>query len=194
MIRSGNPRDHDSDDWFVEAEPAAQRSAPPASQGEAPVQDAPTPADDWLAGNTVSEKASRPRSLDKVGLATAGLVVVLFAGLAIAGVFTSTHHLRPTPAATTVRNPTPPTTTASTTTARSAVTPPTSTLKPGDTGSQVTDLQRTLAAVGYSSGAADGNYGPATQSAVARFQRASGLTADGIFGSQTLSALRRVAG
>ncbi|HET8894012.1 MAG TPA: peptidoglycan-binding domain-containing protein [Gaiellaceae bacterium] len=74
------------------------------------------------------------------------------------------------------------------------MTPPTSTLKPGDTGSQVTDLQQTLAAVGYSSGAADGNYGPATQSAVARFQRASGLTADGIFGSQTLSALRRMAG
>lgn len=189
MTRCGDPRDRDSDDWFVEAEPAAQRAALPASH-----QDAPTPPDDWLAGNTVSEQASPPRSLDKVGLAAAALLVALFAGLAIAGVFTNTHHPPRTLAATTVPNPTTPTTTAATTTVRSAVTPPTSTLKPGDTGSQVTDLQQTLAAVGYSSGAADGNYGPATQSAVARFQRASGLTADGIFGSQTLSALRRMAG
>lgn len=193
MIRRGNRRDPDSDDWFVEAEPPAQRSVPPVSREEAEVQDASAPADDWLAGNTVAEQPSRHRSLDKVGLAAAALLVALFAGLAIAGVFTSTHH-RPPPAAATVHNPTTPTTTASTPTVRNAVTPPTSTLKPGDTGSQVTNLQQTLTALGYLTGAADGNYGPATQSAVARFQRASGLTADGIFGSQTLSALKQVAG
>lgn len=195
MTRRDNRRDHDSDDWF-EAEPVAQRSAPPAPQGEIQAQeDPPTLADDWLASASTPVQASRRGALDKVGLTVAALLVALFAGLAIAGVFTSTHRRPPTAVTTTPRRPT--TTTrraATTTTGRSVVTPPTTTLKPGDTGSQVTDLQQTLAALGYSTGTADGNYGPATQSAVARFQRASGLTADGVFGSQTLSALSRTTG
>ena len=48
--------------------------------------------------------------------------------------------------------------------------------------------------LGYSAGALDGSYGPATKHAVAGFQGAHGLTADGIFGPKTLKALRRALG
>jgi peptidoglycan hydrolase-like protein with peptidoglycan-binding domain len=66
---------------------------------------------------------------------------------------------------------------------------PTTTLKSGDSGAEVKALQRALAFLGYKSGKIDGSYGPATTAAVTAFQRASGLTADGIFGPQTLKAL-----
>lgn len=187
-------RDWDFDDWSVEPENPAHRLAPPAKES------APLLVDDWLAGEPVSEEPSRPSSLDKAGLAVAALLVVLFGGLAIAGVFTSKHQRPPAAITTTPRSAV--TTTANsaaasaapTSTVRGGVTVPTTTLKPGDTGSQVSDLQQTLSALGYLTGTVDGNYGPATQSAVARFQRASGLTADGVFGSQTLSVLSRTAG
>jgi peptidoglycan hydrolase-like protein with peptidoglycan-binding domain len=64
-------------------------------------------------------------------------------------------------------------------------------LKPGDTGAQVAVLQRALASLGFSSGKADGLYGPGTTDAVKRFQRSVGLTADGIVGSATLQALAK---
>jgi peptidoglycan hydrolase-like protein with peptidoglycan-binding domain len=67
---------------------------------------------------------------------------------------------------------------------------PAQTLAPGDTGSQVTILQRALAALGFSAGTPDGNYGLATQTAVARFQASQGLPQVGIVGPQTLAALR----
>jgi peptidoglycan hydrolase-like protein with peptidoglycan-binding domain len=50
-------------------------------------------------------------------------------------------------------------------------------------------LQRGLARLGYSPGRIDGQYGPSTVDAVKRFQRAGGLTADGILGPNTLRAL-----
>jgi peptidoglycan hydrolase-like protein with peptidoglycan-binding domain len=72
---------------------------------------------------------------------------------------------------------------------RSTPAPPTTTLKPGDSGSQVKALQRELASLGYSVGAIDGSYGPATIKAVTAFQRADHLTPDGIVGPATLLAL-----
>jgi peptidoglycan hydrolase-like protein with peptidoglycan-binding domain len=68
---------------------------------------------------------------------------------------------------------------------------PTQTLAPGDTGAQVTILQRALAALGFSAGTPDGDYGPGTQTAVARFQASKGLPQLGIVGPQTLAALQR---
>ena len=68
---------------------------------------------------------------------------------------------------------------------------PSQTLAPGDTGPQVTILQRALAALGLSAGTPDGNYGPATQTAVARFQASKGLPQVGIVGPQTLAALQQ---
>ena len=63
-------------------------------------------------------------------------------------------------------------------------------LRSGDRGAAVRDLQTTLAALGYADAAPDGAFGPATASAVAAFQAASGLLADGIAGSATFDALR----
>jgi uncharacterized protein (TIGR02594 family) len=63
------------------------------------------------------------------------------------------------------------------------------TLRQGSRGSAVTDLQRRLAAAGFSPGAADGIFGPLTDNAVRSFQRARGLGIDGIVGPQTWGAL-----
>jgi hypothetical protein len=58
----------------------------------------------------------------------------------------------------------------------------------GDSGARVTTVQYLLRAHG-STVAADGAFGPGTKSAVQSFQSAHGLTADGIVGAQTWSAL-----
>ena len=63
------------------------------------------------------------------------------------------------------------------------------TLRKGDEGPEVVTLQQALAELGYLSGAADGNFGTGTQSAVKKFQEDKGLDADGIAGKKTLEAL-----
>jgi peptidoglycan hydrolase-like protein with peptidoglycan-binding domain len=45
-------------------------------------------------------------------------------------------------------------------------------------------------ALGYDPGKIDGDYGTSTTNAVIAFQKASGLTADGVVGPQTRAALR----
>jgi putative chitinase len=67
--------------------------------------------------------------------------------------------------------------------------PSSPTLKLGSTGAAVKRLQRALKAAGFSPGAVDGDFGPATQAAVIAFQKGEGLLADGIAGPRTLSAL-----
>jgi peptidoglycan hydrolase-like protein with peptidoglycan-binding domain len=59
------------------------------------------------------------------------------------------------------------------------------------TGPQVVTLQKDLAALHYYSGPDDGVYGPSTKAAVEAFQRANGLTADGIAGAQTLALINK---
>lgn len=59
------------------------------------------------------------------------------------------------------------------------------TLRSGSTGVDVELLQMRLNALGYSIGTADGSYGPKTVAAVMAFQKAAGLTADGIAGQKT---------
>lgn len=60
----------------------------------------------------------------------------------------------------------------------------------GSRGAQVASLQSALAQVGFSPGAIDGDFGPKTRAAVQAFQRARGLTVDGVVGPQTWGALR----
>lgn len=63
-------------------------------------------------------------------------------------------------------------------------------LKRGDHGPEVVKLQQALATHGNSIHlTVDGDFGPATESAVKAFQSAHGLTADGIIGPKTRSAL-----
>ena len=62
-------------------------------------------------------------------------------------------------------------------------------LKKGDRGEQVKSLQQNLILLGYLTGEADGQFGPATKAAVTAFQAASGLRADGQAGEKTLDAI-----
>lgn len=61
--------------------------------------------------------------------------------------------------------------------------------KRGSYGSTVRQIQEKLSNWGYYSGSIDGVYGSRTEEAVKKFQRKNGLTADGIAGSATLTAL-----
>lgn len=65
------------------------------------------------------------------------------------------------------------------------------TLRRGSTGPYVVECQTDLITLGYSCGAkgADGIYGSGTIAAVTAFQKASGLTADGVCGKNTWAAL-----
>lgn len=61
--------------------------------------------------------------------------------------------------------------------------------KYGSRGSEVTQIQTKLKRWGYYTGNIDGIYGNQTVSAVKYFQRKNGLTADGVAGPKTLSAM-----
>ena len=65
------------------------------------------------------------------------------------------------------------------------------TMKRGDRGWDVAAMQYILARRGYPPGAIDAVFGPMTDTALRNFQRAYGLSADGLAGSMTISALRR---
>lgn len=58
------------------------------------------------------------------------------------------------------------------------------TVRRGNTGANVSAVQHLLTAHGRST-AADGDFGPGTEASVRSFQSASGLSADGVVGSQT---------
>ncbi len=64
-----------------------------------------------------------------------------------------------------------------------------SAIQTNDSGQTVTELQQRLLDLGYYNGEITGFYGSMTQEAVMRFQRARGLTADGVVGSATAEAL-----
>lgn len=59
----------------------------------------------------------------------------------------------------------------------------------GSRGTEVKQIQTKLRDLGYYSGSIDSVFGTQTKNAVLRFQRAKGLTADGIAGTKTLKAL-----
>jgi hypothetical protein len=169
---------HDPDDWFDGTEPE-RRGAP----------DREADGEDWLLDDDREPPRPWLETINRriVVLAVVG-VALFIAVLAAAGVFssspgTSVPPITSTPTSST--SITQPTTTAAT----PPVPAPTATLKPGDTGAQVKVLQRALASIGFSTGKIDGQYGPATQTAVKRFQRSAGLKADGIAGSATVTAL-----
>lgn len=175
------PRDPVLDDWFDDPEPRA----------EGPAETAPA-ADDWLDSGGERRREERRARL-AVALrrrrtlvaAGAGAVVLLLLGLALGGVFSRESSTSAPPATSA------PATTSTPTTNRAAPAGPATTLKPGAKGAQVRALQQALTRLGYSPGKIDGSYGPATQKALARFQRASKLSPDGILGTKTLAALTK---
>ena len=62
-------------------------------------------------------------------------------------------------------------------------------LRMGDSGSAVKNLQTKLKKLGYYSGMVDSTFGSGTYAAVRAFQQKNGLTADGVAGSETLKKL-----
>ncbi|NEQ98463.1 MAG: hypothetical protein F6K30_17375 [Cyanothece sp. SIO2G6] len=68
------------------------------------------------------------------------------------------------------------------------------TLEVGDQGPSVATLQNQLTQLGYYDGPVTGYFGSLTEAALIRFQTAQGLSADGIVGSATQSALDRALG
>ena len=59
----------------------------------------------------------------------------------------------------------------------------------GMKGDEIAHLQGDLAQLGFHHGAVDGDFGPATEASVLAFQKAKGLTVDGIAGGKTLEAI-----
>ena len=65
-------------------------------------------------------------------------------------------------------------------------------LRMGDSGSAVKDLQTKLKKLGYYNGTVDSTFGSGTYAAVRAFQKKYNLTADGVAGSETLKKLDSV--
>jgi peptidoglycan hydrolase-like protein with peptidoglycan-binding domain len=82
---------------------------------------------------------------------------------------------------------------AGTTSYTPASTPSDGLLQLGDVGSEVSDLQTRLQALGYYDGPISGSFGSQTQTALMAFQQAQGLTVDGIAGPRVSAALGTVA-
>ena len=132
----------DRDDWFADVEPQDTLE-----------RDPPSAEDDWLVP-VAPTRAAPELPWGRIAVFGGLAVVALVAILGAAGVFSSSSK----PRALTTPVVTVP---ATTTPAKTQTTPavrvlPTTTLKPGDTGSQVKALQRALKALGYPVGTVDG--------------------------------------
>lgn len=192
MTGREGPRAPDPDDWWSSSSASAPRSAARSSRRPASDTSVTQPSgrvepEDWLDEGG-AESAGRfgmpadPRQRAAIVVVAALLLVV---GLIASGVFAGGKR----PTATTSTGPTTSASTTPSTPAAAVPPPPTATLVPGASGSEVKVLQRALAALGFSVGAVDGSYGPATERALKRFQRTHGLGADGVLGAKTLAAL-----
>jgi peptidoglycan hydrolase-like protein with peptidoglycan-binding domain len=192
MADQDEPSNRNVDDWFADSElssPRVQGGRALPDKHELPTLEQ---ADNWLTTQEPVRRRRRGFAAAPYGpnprlLAAGGLIalVLLVIGLVAGGVFSSS----PTTTTSAASRPTTPSTTTRGKVA--AISIPTSTLKPGDHGPSVKVLQQGLASLGYSPGGADGQYGAATKHALANFQQANKLAADGVLGPATLGALRR---
>jgi Putative peptidoglycan binding domain len=183
----------DADDWLAgdvdwddtaETVPQAAGSSRRGSTGAAT---AVTPG-------PLSDLHRRRRLIALIAAIGGIILVVVIAMVAFGGSSNPSTPPVTTPAVTTPPNTTPTTTTSTTTTTSSGSTtkvtlPASGSLKQGDTGAEVKTLQQALNAVGTATLTVDGNFGPATTDAVIVFQKANGLTADGVVGPTTAKAL-----
>jgi Putative peptidoglycan binding domain len=183
------------DDWFDEPEPPTETQSG-ANRGvyEEAEEVWVLPEDEQSGAHGQREFviAGRTVTMTQVAIIALCVLAIFLAILAATGVFAGGKAAAPPVSTPSVP---PPTTTAASTPTNTTPTVevPSETLKPGDTGAQVKALQKTLASLGFSPGTPDGDYGPATQVAVEKFQVAKGLAEDGIVGPATLAALQKAA-
>ena len=180
----------DPDDWFDEprpVQPKRPRRPPVQADPDAQTREhAAMPVDDWLAPESLTRKR-RParvppgsrRMLAALGIALALLLI----GLALGGVFSGTGKKKANAPLTTESAPTTALTQPQT------VPVPAATLKLGDHGNAVKQLQRALTSLGYTTGTIDGVFGPSTERALVAFQTAHHLSPDGVLGPATHAAL-----
>jgi hypothetical protein len=180
------------DDWFDEPEPPTETQSG-ANRGVYEDADEvwvlPEDEEAHSAGQREFVVAGRTLTMTQVAIIALCVLAIFFAILAAAGVFDSGAATVPPVTTPTVTHPA--TTASIPTNTTPTVAAPSETLKPGDTGEQVKTLQRALTSLGFSTGTPDGDYGPATQVAVEKFQVAKGLAEDGVVGPATLAALRK---
>jgi Putative peptidoglycan binding domain len=182
----------DEDDWF--AGPGVEPSDVDTIVWEDPEPPPPPPRrGNPLAGPWVAIAA------------LIGAIALIVGGILLAQNLTdsgdsggaATDTVATQPATTTTPTTTPETTPTTTTTPETTTTPDTGdivvpegvTLREGDSGDNVLALQQALVALGYDTGGTDGDFGQATQAAVVAFQTSESLTADGVAGPETLTAL-----
>lgn len=65
-------------------------------------------------------------------------------------------------------------------------------LRNGSRGDEVMALQKSLSAMGFDAGTADGIFGPKTEAAVKACQEKCGVTADGIWGPASQAAFDKL--
>lgn len=126
------------------------------------------------------------------------------AGLFVTGALADrddTETAAPSTTTSTTERPTSTTTSTVVTTTTTTIPPTTTTtappppgadgtLEPGESGDEVAGLQAHLGDLGYWLGNPDGTYGQLTRQAVMAFQKAEGLSRDGVAGPATLAALQ----
>ena len=188
-----DPRDPGYDDWFDEPEPPSETQT---GVGRGVYEDAdevwmlPEEEEAGSSGHREFVIAGRKLTLTQLVIIAASLLAIFFAILAAFGVFSGAKTSAP-PVTPPVKHVT--VTVQNTTPTNTNTTPQfgTQTLKSGSTGTQVKALQQALISLGFLSGTADGDYGPATMVAVEKFQVAKGLAEDGVAGPATLAALQK---
>jgi hypothetical protein len=190
------------DDWLAEDDDLEWLDAPEAeepSRAGRYYEPVGAPAERAAPGADAAVIARRRRIL---ALAALGLVVAAIIGVVIAtsGGSNKSTTVEPVPPPAVTPPPTPPAKQPPAS-QPAPVPPPTPAatlkvtlpangeLKVGDTGAEVLALQKVLEALSYDVGKPDGSFGPATQEAVIAFQKAQGLTPDGVVGGETAKEL-----
>ncbi len=193
---------------------AVDRYGPPASTGDSWPEQEPDPA----RPIGPPDAADARRATIERRRYTAGLVLLVLLGLGVGITVlllrsgdqkeespvnqpTTTTPIETAPATTpTTTTPSSGSSGTGTTTTPTPTTPPTTsgafTLPEGTKLRQgegdpalVRELQQALISAGYDPGAVDGTFGPTTKAAVVAFQEDNGLSADGVVGPETASAL-----
>ncbi len=192
----------DEDDWF--ATPAVE-PAELELPGEVAWQDEPDPPPGPSNGLARRQGMVLLAVVAAIALGAAGILLARSLGgsdgtsgtaattAVTTQVTTETTTATTTETTTTPTDSTPTTSTPASTTPSATAVPTGATLRAGDSGASVLALQQTLASLGFDPGAADGKFGPGTTDAVTAFQKAKGLTQDGVAGPTTIAAINTAA-